>query len=343
MKKTIAALGVVLLALGGVGAWWFTRTEPIPEVLETVEADPATVSIPGLRGQPPLELASLHGKTVIVVVTGTWSAKSDEGEATNRALSRWVLPEDTVGYVVADAGGMGVFSDRIETTMASYASEVRFPLYVDYEGVFIETFKLPKGHHGLVVLGPDGQIVARHSGGLVGDELDALRETIGAREPEAGPAMPEAARAGALDPETCAQTTCAFVFVGPGKVTRADIPGIRPGGFEGDDDARLAKMLDPAVRSVTLARKMKLSATKGALVGDVDEAISSEGWERIPWAEGADARAALGVGEDVPAIVVFDHGREVLRVEGLVRLHHWGRLADLLGVEGFNDRRPPRG
>ncbi len=343
MKKTIALVGVGMLSLAGVGAWWFTRTEPIPEVLEEVEEDPAVVEIPGLSGQPPLALSDLRGKTVVFVVTGTWSAKSDEGEATNRALSRWGLPEDTVVYVVADAGGMGVFSDRIETTMTSYASEIRFPLYVDYEGVFIETFKLPKGHHGLVVLGPDGQIVQRHSGGLEGQALEELRTSLSAREPEPGPAMPDAARAGALDTEACAETTCAFVFTGPNALGRSDIPGIRPGGFEGDDDARLAKMLDPAVRNVTLARKMKLSTTKGAFIGDIDDEISSEGWERLAWADGADVRGALGVSEDEPTIVVFDRGREVLRVEGLVRLHHWGRIADLLGIDGFNDRRPPRG
>ena len=343
MKKAIALIGVGLLGLAGVGAWWFTRTEPIPEVLDEVEEDPAVVEIPGLPGQPPLELAALEGKTVVFVVTGTWSAKSPEGEATNRALSRWVLPEGTVGYVVADAGGMGVFSDRIEKTMTSYASEVRFPLYVDYEGVFIETFKLPKGHHGLVVLGPDGTIVARHSGGLEGEALEELRTSLGAREPEPGPAMPEAVQAGALDATACAETTCAFVFTGPGAVQRADIPGIRPGGFEGDDDARLAKMLEPAVRNVTLARKMKLSTTKGAFIGDIDSEISSEGWERIGWDDGAALRAALGVSEDEPSLVVFDHGREVLRAEGLVRLHHWGRIADLMHIDGFNDRRPPRG
>lgn len=343
MKKTIALVGVGLLGLAGVGAWWFTRAEPIPEVLEEVQDDPAAVEIPGLPGQPPLVLAGLHGKTSVFVVTGTWSAKSDEGEATNRALSRWVLPEGTVGYVVADAGGMGMFSDRIEKTMASYASEVRFPLYVDYEGVFVETFKLPKGHHGLVVLGPDGEIVQRHSGGLEGDALEELRESLGAREPEPGAAMPVTVDAGALNPQACAETTCAFVFTGPNVVQRADIPGIRPGGFEGDDDARRAKMLDPAVRNVTLARKMKLSTTKGAFIGDLDEEISSEGWERIAWTDGAGVREALGVRDDASSIVVFERGREVLRVEGLVRLHHWGRIADLLHIDGFNDRRPPRG
>ncbi len=341
MKKTIALAIVVLLSIAAGAAWWMTRTEPIPETLEEVEENPAVVEIPGLPGQPPLKLADHAGKTVFFVVTGTWSAKSPEGEATNRALSRWVYPEGTVGFIVADAGGMGVFSDRIEATMTSYAKEVRFPLYVDYEGIFIETFKLPKGHHGLVVLGPDGAIVQRHSGGLEGDALEKLRNDLGALEHEPGAPMPPLS-AGAVDTATCADTVCAFVFTGTKPVKKADIPGIRPGGFEGDDDARLAKMLEPSVRNVTLARKMKLKTTRGAFIGDIDPEISSEGWERLDLEQGNNAREALGVGDE-PEIVVFDHGREALRVKGLPLLHHWGRLADLLEVDGFNDRRPPRG
>lgn len=340
--KTLALVALGLLATGGGAAWWLTRTEPIPEVLEAVEDDPAVIEIPGLEGQPPLRLDALEGKTAFFVVIGTWSAKSPEGEATNRALSRWTFPEGVRGFIVADAAGMGVFSDRIEATMSSYASEMRFPLYVDYDGAFVDTFKLPKGHHGLVVLGPDGEILQRHSGGLEGEALEALRDTLGATEPEPGPAMP-ALQAGTLDTESCAQTVCAFVYTGTEAVKTADVPGIRPGGFEGDDDTRLAQMLKPAVRNVTLARKMKLdTTTKGVFIGDIDPGITSEGWARLSLDESAEARDALGLGDE-PAIVVYDHGREALRHTGLVPLHLWGRIADLLQVEGFNDRRPPRG
>ncbi len=342
MKGVLAAAVLGLLVLGGAAWWWVGRTETIPETLEPVASDPAAIEIPGLEGQAPLRVAALRGKTVVFIVTGTWSAKNPEGEATNRALSRWVLPEDTLGVVIADAGGLGAFSGEIASTMANYAPEIRLPLYVDFDGTFVETFGLPKGHHGIVVLGPDGEVVARHSGGLQGDALESLRVQLGAQEPPPGPPMPTLS-VGELDTATCMRTVCAFVFAGPQRVRRADIPGMRPGGFEGDDDARLEKMLEPAVRAVTMARKMKLSAAKGALVGDIDPEIDSTGWERAGWDAGAPARAALGLGPDEVAIVVFDHGREVLRVEGLVRLFQWGRIADLLGVEGFNDRRPPRG
>ncbi len=340
MKKLLALVVSVGLAVAGA-AWWFTRTEDIPEVLEEVEESPAVVEIPGMGGQPPLKLEALEGKTVVIAVSGTWSAKSPEGEATNRALSRWVYPESTVGYVVADAGGMGVFADRIEATMASYATEIRFPLYVDFEGVFVDTFKLPKGHHGLVVLGPDGSIVQRHSGGLEGEALDALREQLGATEPELGAPMPELS-VGGLDTAACRKTVCAFVYSGPDPVVRADIPGMKPGGFEGDDDTRLQQMRKPPVRNVTLARKMKLASTRGAFIGDIADDITSEGWERVSLSEGADALEALGFSEG-PGIVVFDHGKEAVRATGVVPLHQWGRVADLLEFQGFNDRRPPRG
>ncbi len=342
MKKALLVVALGMVAACGAAWWWMNRTEPIPETLDALEANPSDIEIPGLPGQAPLRLADLRGKTAVFVVTGTWSAKSPEGEATNRALSRWVLPPDTIGLVVADAGGLGVFSDDIESTMGSYAKEILFPLYVDFEGVFVDTFKLPKGHHGLVVLGPRGEVIARHSGGLEGRALESLRVQIGAREPAPGPAMPSL-KLGALDTPACAETVCAFVFAGPERVDRADIPGIRPGGFEGDEDERLAQMLKPAVRAVTMARKMKLSEPRGALVGDVDPEISSSGWDRVGWDAASEARAALGVGDDEVALVVFDHGREAIRVRGLVRLFEWGMLADLLGVEGFNDRRPPRG
>ncbi|MGH1347091.1 MAG: peroxiredoxin family protein [Nannocystales bacterium] len=339
MKKLLAMVVLAGLGLSGA-AWWLTRTEDIPEVLDEVEASPAVIEIPGMNGQPPLKLDALQGKTVVIAVSGTWSAKSPEGEATNRALSRWVYPESTVGYAVADAGGLGVFAERIEATMASYATEIRFPLYVDFEGVFIETFKLPKGHHGLVVLGPDGSILQRHSGGLEGEALEALREQLGASEPELGPPMPELS-AGALDTAACQQTVCAFLYSGPDPVVRADIPRMKPGGFQGDDDVRLQQMRKPPVRLITLARKMKLTSTRGAFIGNIADDISSEGWERVNLSDGADALAALGFGDE-PGLIVFDHGKEAVRVSGLVPLHQWGRVADLLDIQGFNDRRPPR-
>lgn len=340
MKKLLALVLIAGVAIGGA-LWWATRTEDIPDVLEAVEESPAVVEIPGMDGQPPLKLEALQGKTAVIIVMGPWSAKSAEGEATNRALSRWVYPDSTIGYVVADAGGLGVLARKIEATMASYATEIRFPLYVDFEGVFVDTFKLPKGHHGLVVLGPDGSILQRHSGGLEGEALDALREQLGATEPQLGAPMPELS-AGGLDTAACEDTVCAFVYSGPAPLVRADIPGMKPGGFEGDDDVRLQHMRKPRVRNVTLARKMKLASTRGAFIGNIADDITSEGWERVSLSDGADVLGALGLADE-PGIVVFDHGKEAVRATGVIPLHQWGRVADLLEFQGFNDRRPPRG
>ncbi|MBV1859397.1 MAG: hypothetical protein KUG77_13375 [Nannocystaceae bacterium] len=340
MKKILAIVVVLAVVMTAGALWWMTRTEDIPEVLEEIEESPAAVEIPGINGQPTLKLEALQGKTVFIVVSGTWSAKSPEGEATNRAVSRWVYPESTVGYVVADAGGLSVFAERIEATMLSYASELRFPLYVDFEGVFIDTFKLPKGHHGLVVLGPDGSVTLRHSGGLEGEALEALREQLGASEPEPGAPMPELSLGG-LDTAACQETVCAFVYSGPEPVVRADIPRMKPGGFEGDDDVRLQQMRKPPVRTVTLARKMHLVSTLGVFIGDIADDVTTQGWERVNLSDGAAALRALDLGDE-PGLVVFDHGKEAVRATGVIPLHQWGRVADLLGIQGFNDRRPPR-
>lgn len=341
MKKLLAAAAVSVVGLGAAGAWWVTRTEPIPDELEALETEPTSVVIPGMADQPDLDLAALRGKTAAFVVIGTWSAKSPEGEATNRAMSRWTYPPQTEVYVVADAAGLAVFSDRIEATLGSYASEVRFPLYVDYQGTFINTFKLPKGHHGLVVLDPNGSVVTRHSGGLEGAALVDLRDRLGAHEPELGPQIPSFELAG-FDVDVCSTTACGFVYTGSSSISRSDIPRIGEGQFEGDEDALLAQMRIPAVRNVTLARKMKLPAPRGVLLGDIADDIDTPGWVRLTLEESAHVRRALGLG-DVPAIVAYDRGREAIRAEGLAPLFVWGRLADLLEVEKFNDRRPPRG
>lgn len=343
MKRGVllATAGLALTAVVA-GAWWVTRTEPIPETLDAIEDDPTTLVIPGLPGQSALDLGALKGKTVVLIGSGTWSAKSAEGELVNRALSRWELPASTAGYVVADAAGLGLFRDDIESTMTSFASEIRFPLYVDYQAAFLDTFKLPKGHHALVVLGPDGTVLGRWSGGIEGETLDEVKAMLGAREPDPGPPMPAALKVGDLDATTCASTSCAFVFAGA-TVAMTDIPGIRPGGFEGDDDAKLVQMRKPAVRVITMARKMKLQTTRGAMIGDIEAGITSEGWTRVSAEDGAAAREALGLTADASAVIVYRNGAEVLRAEGLVRLRDWGRIADLLEIEGFNDRRPVRG
>ncbi|HWB76588.1 MAG TPA: hypothetical protein VG755_16595, partial [Nannocystaceae bacterium] len=243
-KIAIVVVGALAILLG-VGAW-LLRVEDIPDELPPIQGDPAAIAIPPAGGEPPLELAKLGGKTAFFVVVGPQTGESKEGEALNRALNRWEFPKETVGYIIGDAEGFGMFQDRIAKIMKHFASEMRYPLYVDFEGSFTNTFALPKGHHGFVVMGPDGTVLDRRSGGAEGEDLTAIRELLGAREPEVGPPAPEFA-VGDLDRASCSSgTPCALVFLGH-DVAREDVPGV-PDGFDGEDEERFAKMRDPSIR-----------------------------------------------------------------------------------------------
>ena len=49
----------------------------------------------------------------------------------------------------------------VEDFVRFFEKESRFPIYVDFEGAMMKTFKLVKGHHGFVVLGPEGEVLQR--------------------------------------------------------------------------------------------------------------------------------------------------------------------------------------
>ena len=334
-RIAIVLVAVVLLLVGG-GAW-FLRVEDIPDVLPPVQGDPATLVIPPLADEPPLALADLAGKTAFFVVVGAHTGDSDEGEALNRALNRWIYPETTVGYIIGDAEGFEVFRDRITKAMRHFGAEMRYPLYVDFAGAFVQMFQLPKGHHGFVVLGPDGAVLMRKSGGIEKDGLDEVRELLGAREPDPGPETP-AVVVGSLDTTTCTGgRACALVFLGR-DVARTDVPGIDD-GFDGDDDEKVVQMQDPAVRLVSTMTKMKLENATGVAVGRIT-GVELPSWEIVE--EAADARTAFGLTPTDSAIIVISEGRVEVRELGVVRMHRWGRVADLLGVE-LNDRKPAKG
>lgn len=334
-RIAIALVAVVLLLVGG-GAWLF-RVEDIPDVLPPVQGDPAAVTIPPLQAEPPLHLGSLAGKTAFFVVVGAQTGDSDEGEALNRALNRWVYPDTTVGYIIGDAEGFAVFRERIAKVMQHFGAEMRYPLYVDFEGNFVRTFQLPKGHHGFVVLGSDGSVLVRKSGGIEKNGLDEVRELLGAREPDPGPPAPSVV-VGSLDTTSCTGgRTCVLVFLGR-DVARKDIPYIDD-GFDGDDDQNAAQIRDPAVRLVSTMMKMELEQTTGVAVGRIT-GVDLPTWERID--EAPDARAAFGLAPTDSAIIVISEGLVEVREVGLVRIHRWGRIADLCGVE-INDRKPAKG
>ncbi|HET6584197.1 MAG TPA: hypothetical protein VFG69_12130 [Nannocystaceae bacterium] len=335
-RRSIAiALVAVVLLLAGGGAW-LLRVEDIPDELPPVQGDPAACTIPPLFDEPPLQLGALAGKTAFFVVVGAQTGDSDEGEALDRALNRWVYPDTTVGYIIGDAEGFSVFRDRIAKIMQHFGAEMRYPLYVDFEGSFMRTFQLPKGHHGFVVLGSDGSVLMSKSGGIEEEELAEVRELLGAREPDPGPPAP-AVVVGSLDTTSCTEgRSCVLVFLGRA-VARKDIPYIDD-GFDGDDDENAAQIRDPAVRLVSTMMKMKLKETTGVAVGRITD-VDLPTWERVD--EAPDARTAFGLGPTDSAIIVITDGRVEVREVGLVRLHRWGRIADLCGVD-INDRKPAK-
>jgi hypothetical protein len=329
----VASLAVLL----GIGAW-LLRVEDIPDELPPIQGDPLALAIPSTGNDPPLRVAELAGKTAFFVVVGPQTGESKEGQQLNRALNRWILPKQTVGYIVGDAEGFGMFQQKIAEIMKHFATEMRYPLYVDFEGSFVKTFALPKGHHGFVVLGPDGSVLERRSGGAEGEDLERIRVMLGAVEPDLGPPAPEFA-VGDLDRAGCGSgTPCALVFLAK-DVECNEVPGI-PDGFDGDDEEKFAKMRDPSIRLVSTAAKAKLEHAKGIVIGALRD-VELHGWQQVDAAPAV--RTAFGIDDDEAAIVVIDEGGRVAVCErGLVPIYKWGRVADLLGVE-LDDRRPPKG
>lgn len=324
--------GGAALLLVGVGAWFF-RVDEIPAQLEPVVGDPTAVVIPAAGDEPPLRIADLAGKTAFFIVFSPQMSDKKEGQALNRALNRWIFPPTTVGHIVGDAEGLGVFKGKVVEMLGRMKGELRFPINVDYEGVFTTTFALPKGHHGFVVVGPDGAVLERKSGGAEGAELDRIREMLGATEPPPGPAMPEFS-IGDLDAKSCGHgTPCAIIFLGK-PVARTDVPGIDD-GFDGDDEEAANRLQDASIRMVSTAFKAKLTKAKGAIVGHVS------GMEFPTWSvveESAEGRAAFGVGADEAVFVLIDaEGRMPMVVRGVLPLYQWGRVADTLGVEIDDD------
>lgn len=336
LRKVLLGLGVLGLA-AGAGAWMLLQPEPIPAELPPLPAEPRPIVIPGTQGASDLDFASLRGKTVFFVLVGAWTAGSTEGVALDRALNRWIYPPSTEGFIIGDARGLGLFGSRIEASMDHFAREQRFPLYVDYEGVFAETFALPRGHHGFVVLGPAGEVLHRHSGDVPPETLGAIAEDLGAREPAGGPPAP-AFEVGGVDREACRSRPCLFVFLGE-PVGLEELPG-GAGRFEGSEAERRAQLQIPKVRNLAMARRLRVDEPAiGVLVGRAPPEVELDGWRRAEDEDGAAARA-LGVDPGAPAVVLVEGGAIAFSASGVIPLYQWGFLADRLGSE-LDDRSPP--
>lgn len=323
----LVVAGLVVL-LFGLGAWLF-RVEDIPDELPPVVGDPTAVVIPPVGDEPPLRIADLAGNTAFFIVFSPQMDDKKEGQALNRALNRWLLPPTTKGYIVADAEGFGMFKGKVVEMLGRMTGEFRFPISVDYDAVFTSTFALPKGHHGFVVVGPDGAVLERRSGGAEGADLDRIREMLGASEPPPGPAMPTFAT-GDVDSKACGNgTPCALIFLGK-PVARTDVPGIED-GFDGDDAESAVRLADPSIRMIATAFKAKLQRAKGAIVGRTS-GLSFPTWTVVE--ESQEARTAFGIGPDEAVFVLIDaEGRIAMDVRGVLPLYQWGRVADTLGVE----------
>lgn len=327
LKVLAIVLGLLGVALGGT-LWWFFRAEEIPDQLEPTE-DPMALVIPGIGTQPALDASLLEGKTTFFVFAGIASMRSDEGQEINRALNRWVLPEQVQGFIVFDAEGLGFLAEKSEEYMERFSSETRFPTYGDFEGAFRKVFKMPRGHHGLVVVTADGTVEMRKSGGAKSDaELEEIRTLLGADEPPPGPVVPEFSL-GSIDTRSCASEPCALMFLGR-TVARKDIPGVE-GGFEGEDEAKWEQMKLPAIRNVGSALELELEGARGVIVGQLDDLELPDGWSVE--ADDAGVRAVFGVEPGANAFLILSRGEVAFRGDGVIPMYELGRVSDLLGAE----------
>ncbi|MEZ4381891.1 MAG: hypothetical protein R3A79_11140 [Nannocystaceae bacterium] len=341
ISRVLIGVVVVLLLVIGALAWLFrSQAEAIPDELPTLDASktaPADIMIPG-GDIPDLKVAELKGKRAYFVLEDRESMQAGESKDLNRALARWELGDDVVGYAIGDAQGFGVFRSKIDEFMGMMRPEMRLPLYIDYEGVFYDAFMLPRGHTGFVLLGPDSEVVHRHSGPADADAIEAIRGHLDGREPEPPPA-PDFAVA-EVNGASCEGRVCLFAFL-DAPVERAAIPGIE-GGFDGGREESFKRFAEPSVRLVGVIagadEKIDEDKHTAVIVGDV------KGFEfrRVKTVDAApEARAAFGLG-DGAGLVVVDHGRLAFKAEGKVAFWQLGLVADILGVDlGERDHGEP--
>jgi hypothetical protein len=335
--------GVDLLGLAAMALFW-RPAEDVPDggqVTEAIDAevDPLDLVLPAQGPEPELRLRELAGKTAFFFVDNMESHK--EGTSLRRAVNRWTLPEDVTGYYIGDAPQLpALMLPTIEKKFLGFMrQESLWPIYVDTRGIFVETFKLPRGHMGFLLLGPDGEIKMRHSGDLDEAKLDEIRLALAAEEPPEPEPAPEFSEAG-FDRARCADKPCVFAFLDQ-KISRKDIPRIE-GGFEHEESAKVWEQgLKPGVRLAGMATgDWKISGEKaqGLLVGEL-EGLEAEGWERVDAAPSL--REAFGLKADDAALIVVDKkGRVAFKQVGLVRFWQLGQAGELLGLEARDMEGP---
>lgn len=330
-KKLLYAIGGVLLVIllvAGAWGWKVLRVEDLPDELAAMERSPDEVVLSSAGHGDDLRLADLRGQTTVLVFEGVQSMRSEQGKELNRALNRWTLPAHTKGYIVWDGEGMQMFEDKASQFIGFFAQELRFPIYVDWNAQLVDVFKLVKGHHGLVVIGPDGQVMLRHSGGLQGAALDDLRTQLGAAEPAPPPPAPAFELAG-LTNASCREKPCMFVFLGK-PVMRTEIPWIEE-GFEGTRTECFERMGRPELRLAASAMRVPITKSHGVLVGEVED-LRLQGWQVVP--EATAAREAFGLAPDDTALVVVDtEGRLAFQEKGFIPMYRWTLAIDPTGEQ----------
>ncbi|NVB38248.1 hypothetical protein G6O69_10435 [Pseudenhygromyxa sp. WMMC2535] len=342
LRRTLAiGAGVLVLALGAAAWSLWPKVEDIPEQLEEIpqEVSIADIELPAQGPLEALRLGDLQGKKVFLLIEGRESMSGGEGKLLRRALHRWQLPEDVVGFAIGEApAGAAVMKGKIEREFVGpMREELRWPVYVDFGETLSAAFSLPKGHLGLVILDERGEPIVRHAGDVDASELEEIREALGATEPEPGPPAPDFA-VGELDERACEGRSCVLVFLDQ-KVRRDEIPGLEEGGFEGDMKQVFDQIKKPSVR---LARVLATdwqgdeatARIRGAVVGEA-EGWTVDGWSFVPDAgEAAALRERFGVEDGQAAMVIVDdEGRLAFAESGRIPFWKLSLAADLLGIE----------
>ena len=338
-RVLIGVVVVILLAIGTL-AWLFrSQAEAIPDELPAIDlavADPMKITIPG-DDIPDLQLANFKDKRVYFLLEDRESMQAGESKALNRSLARWTLASETTGFMIGDAKGFGLFRSKVSEFMGMMRPEMRLPLYLDFQGAFYDTFKLPRGHSGFVLL-DGGEVLYRHSGPADAAVIDHLRGLMNASLPELPPAP--AFQVGELTNRTCEGRVCLFAFLDE-PVDRTDVPGLE-GGWKGRREEGFERFSRPSIRLVgTLAgadEKIDEDRVSGAIIGDLN------GFEFRRWKLESDAntaREAFGLGERAALVVINADGKLAFKAEGKVAFWQLGLVADLINVDlGERDGKP---
>jgi len=342
LKWILISLAGIIGVLG-ICAFLLLRrhVEEIPDELPEIaaDADPMSIELPAQSGLPALRLRDHAGKTIYLLVDSRESMESGEAKKLRRKLDYWTFPDDTVGFAVGHVKGYGAFSGMIDEMLDAFRDEQRLPMYADYQGVVMDTFEMPAGHFSLVVLGPDGDVVLRHSGDAEPEQIEKIGALLGAdAPPPPQPAPPF--EIGELDNADCDGPGCILVFLDE-PVAAKDVPGLlgeeekRPSmkkmreGFE--------RMKRPSIRFVhRIGAYWKLDGSvPGALVGDT-EGIVIPGFESAT--EAPALREAFGLDPGEAAMIIIDgEGRVAFKETGFVPYYKFSLVRDVITLPKTDD------